>query len=79
MAMGVTQVRIPEGVLRKVDELVEKGFYSSKSDVIRDAVRKLILEKQVGSLPGKGDSVRETRKVREKIRDADLDEINSLE
>ena len=80
MTMAVTQVRLPEGLIKEVDKLVDKGFYTNKSDVIRDAIRKLILEKQIGSLPYTGDSVKEVRKIRknpskEKLG---LDEINKL-
>ena len=78
--MAVTQVRLPEGLIKEVDALVERGLYANKSDVIRDAVRKLVLEKQIGTIPNTGDSVKEVRKIRkilsrEKI---DLDEINKL-
>ena len=65
--MAVTQVRLPEGLITEIDKLVEKGFYTNKSDVIRDAIRKLVLEKQIGSIPGTGDSVKEIRKIRKKL------------
>lgn len=80
MTMTVTQVRLPEGLTEEVDKLVDKGLYSSKSDVIRDAIRKLILEKQVGSIPNTGDSVKEIREIRKKLskQKVDLDEINNL-
>ena len=78
--MTVAQVRIPEGLVSEVNKLVKRGFYSSKSDVIRDAIRKLVLEKQIGSIPNTGDSVKEVRKIREKLSKGkiDLDEINIL-
>ena len=78
--MAVTQVRLPEGLIKEVDKLVDKGFYTNKSDVIRDAIRKLILEKQIGSIPETGDSVKEIRKIRKKLSKEkfDLDEINKL-
>ena len=41
MTMVVAQVRVPEGLLDEIDLLVGKGFYSNRSDVIRDAVRRL--------------------------------------
>jgi len=79
--MQVAQVRLPEGIVHEVDRLVEKGLYTNKSDVIRDALRKLILEKQIGSIPDTGDSVKEIRAIREKLskENIDLDEINALE
>jgi Arc/MetJ-type ribon-helix-helix transcriptional regulator len=80
MSMTTTQVRLPEGLVKEVDRLVDKGLYSNKSDVIRDAIRKLILEKQIGSIPNKGNSVMQVRRARkilsrEKIN---LKETNSL-
>jgi len=67
MEMAVTQVRLPEGLITEIDKLVEKGFYTNKSDVIRDAIRKLVLEKQIGSIPDTGDSVKEIREIRKKL------------
>ena len=80
MTMSVTQVRLPEGLIKEVDRLVDKGMYTNKSDVIRDALRRLILEKQIGSIPNTGDSVKEIREIRKKLSKEkfDLDEINKL-
>ena len=82
MAMTVAQVRLPEGLMDEVEKLVTKGFYTNKSDVIRDALRKLILEKQAGSVPNTGDSVKEIREIRKRLSKGftlkDLDEINAL-
>ncbi|MBI4981273.1 ribbon-helix-helix protein, CopG family [Candidatus Woesearchaeota archaeon] len=78
--MEVVQVRLPDGLIGEVDRLVDGGFYTSRSDVIRDALRKLILEKQIGSIPNTGDSVKEIREIRKKLskEKIDLDEINAL-
>lgn len=80
--MEVAQFRIPKGLLNEVDKLVEKGFYSNKSDVIRDALRRLILENQVGSIQNKENSVKEVRQAREelskKFSKNDLKKINEL-
>ena len=65
--MTVAQVRLPEGLMDEIDSLVEKGLYINKSDVIRDAVRKLILEKQIGTIANTGDSVKEIREIRKKL------------
>ncbi len=65
--MAVTQVRLPGGLIIEIDKLVDKGFYTNKSDVIRDAIRKLVLEKQIGSIPDTGDSVKEVREIRKKL------------
>lgn len=82
MTMAVAQVRLPEGLMQEVDELVSKGLYTNKSDVIRDAIRKLILEKQIGSVPNTGDSVREIRGIRKRLSKnfslKDLKEVNAL-
>ena len=76
--MSVTQVRLPKGLIKEVDKLVDKGLYTNKSDVIRDAVRKLILETQIGSIPNTGNSVKEVRKIRKRLSKEkfNLKEIN---
>jgi Arc/MetJ-type ribon-helix-helix transcriptional regulator len=76
--MSVSQVRLPEGLVKEMDRLVVKGFYANKSDVLRDALRRLVLEKQIGSVANKRNSVSEVRKIREKLskEELDLDEIN---
>ena len=38
--MKSVQVRFPPEELKRIDELVEKGEYPSRSEFIRDAVRK---------------------------------------
>ena len=80
MNMAVTQVRLPQGLVKEVDKLVHKGLYTNKSDVVRDALRRLILEQQIGSVKNTGDSVKEIREIRKKLskEKIDLDEINSL-
>ena len=80
MEMAVTQVRLPEGLIIEIDKLVDKGFYTNKSDVIRDAIRKLVLEKQIGSIPDTGDSVKEVREIRKRLSKEkfNLNEINQL-
>lgn len=78
--MSVIQARLPKGLVDEVNVLVDKGIYTNKSDVMRDAIRKLILEKQIGSIPNTGDSVKEIRELRKKLSKEkfDLDEINKL-
>lgn len=80
MTMTVAQVRLPEGLMHEVDVLIDKGLYANKSDVMRDAIRKLVLEKQIGSIPNTGDSIKQIRKLRKKLskKKFDLDEINKL-
>lgn len=78
--MQVTQVRLPKELNKEVDKLVTKGLYSNKSDVVRDAVRKLVLDNMVGIIPNTGDSVKEIRELRKKLSKEkfDLAEINKL-
>ena len=78
--MEVVQVRMPKAVIAKIDSMVEKGYYSSSSDLVRDAVRRLVLEKHIGSISNTGDSVEEVREIRKKLSKEkfDLEEINRL-
>ncbi len=80
MVMDVVQVRLSEGLVQKIDSLVDTGVYSSRSDVVRDAVRRLVLDKLIGIIPDRKDSVREIRKIRKKLskKNLDLDEVNKL-
>ena len=80
MTMELMQVRLPEGLIEEVDKFVEKGYYANKSDVIRDAIRRLVLAKQIGSVPNTEDSVEEVRKIRKQLsrKDIDVEEINRL-
>ncbi len=82
MTMTVAQVRLPQGLMQEVDKLVDKGLYTNKSDVIRDALRRLILQRQIGSVPNRGDSVKEIGEIRKRLSKNfsrnDLDEINAL-
>ena len=80
MVMDTLQIRLSHGLLEKVDELIETGIYANRSDVIRDAVRRLILDKFVGIIPNTGDSVKEVKEIRKKLSNEkfDLAEINQL-
>ena len=80
MVMDTVQVRLAHGIVNKIDELVETGIYSSRSDVLRDAVRRLVLSNLVGILPNRGDSVKQVKEIRKKLSKEkfDLDKINSL-
>lgn len=80
MVMDTVQVRLSHGIVERVDNLVETGIYANRSDVIRDAVRRLILDKLVGIIPDSGDSVKEVREIRKKISQEkfNLEEINKL-
>ena len=83
MVMDTIQVRMSKGLIKKLDNIVNTGLYSNRSDVMRDAVRKFNLEKQIGSIPNTGDSVKEIREIRKKLSKKiksfkDLEKINRL-
>ncbi|HLC91344.1 MAG TPA: ribbon-helix-helix domain-containing protein [Candidatus Nanoarchaeia archaeon] len=80
MVMDTLQVRLSHGIVEKVDDLVETGLYANRSDVIRDAVRRLILDKLEGIIPNTGDSVKEVKEMRKKLSQEkfNLEEINQL-
>ena len=80
MVMDILQLRMNKALLKRIDALVKLGIYSNRSDVIRDAVRRFVWEKEVGSVNYKGDSVEEIRKVRKKFskQTNSLDKINNL-
>ena len=80
MVMDTLQVRLSHGIVEKVDDLVETGLYANRSDVIRDAVRRLILDKLEGIIPNTGDSVKEVKEMRRKLSQEkfNLEEINQL-
>ncbi len=44
------QARIPESVDEELNALVESGMYASRSEVIREALRKLLAENRRESL-----------------------------
>jgi len=80
MVMDTLQIRLSHGLVEKVDDLVETGIYANRSDVIRDAVRRLILDKLIGIIPNTGDSVKEVKEIRKKFSKEkfNLQEINEL-
>jgi Arc/MetJ-type ribon-helix-helix transcriptional regulator len=49
--MEVVQVRLPEKIVKKIDDLVAQGFYSSRSDFIRTKIRR-VLEEQIAAQGG---------------------------
>jgi len=52
MVMDTIQIRISKGILEKIDELVKAGLYANRSEVIREATRRYVLEeKKVESEP----------------------------
>ncbi|RLF91962.1 CopG family transcriptional regulator [Thermococci archaeon] len=39
--------RIPKGLVEKMDKLVEEGLYSSRSEIIKEALRDFLLRRRV--------------------------------
>ena len=80
MVMDTLQIRMNKELLKRIDLLVKMGIYSNRSDVIRDAVRRYVWEKEINSVSKKGDSVKLIRSIRNKLskQNINLDKINKL-
>jgi Arc/MetJ-type ribon-helix-helix transcriptional regulator len=80
MVMDTLQIRMNKELLKQVDILVKTGFYSTRSDAIRDAVRRFVWDKEVGSIKSRGNSVKDIRKTRDRLskETIDINEINNL-
>ena len=80
MAMETMQIRMNQGLTKRLDTLIKTGIYQNRSEAIRDAVRHLVLKEMVGITPNKEDSVKQIRKARKQLsrQNIDLDEINKL-
>ena len=68
MVMDTLQIRLSHGLVEKIDKLVETGIYSNRSDVVRDAVRRLVLDQMTGIIPNDGDSVAQVKKAKKKYQ-----------
>lgn len=83
MVMDTIQIRLSSGLIEKVDDLVNTGIYSNRSDVIRDAVRKLVLDNIIGIISDKKNSDKEIKEIRQKLSSKlnsykDIKKINKL-
>jgi len=78
--MQTLQIRLCHGLVERIDDLVKSGIYSNRSDAIRDAVRRFVWDKELGSMTVDGSSVEVVREARKNLskKGVDLDEINSL-
>jgi len=56
----LVQIRLPDEQIARLDALVKRGVYATRSEAIRDAVRRNI-RLSVGIIPDTGDSVEEVR------------------
>ena len=74
--MTVMQVRVPKKMVGDIQKFVKKEHYSSTSDLVRDALRKFLIDREmdsmIGIIPDTGDSVKEIRKIRESITEEDI-------
>ena len=80
MVMETMQIRMNKQSIKELDRIVKSGFYANRADVIRDAVRRFIFESQIGTIRNNGNSVKEIRKIRDKLskEKINLQEINNL-
>jgi len=81
MVMDTLQIRMNKELLKRIDSLVKTGVYSNRSDVIRDAVRRFVWEKEVGIIKNNNkNSVNEIRNIRTKLskEPIDIDEMNNF-
>ncbi len=80
MVMDTLQIRLGRGLVKRVDGLVTTGVYANRSDVIRDAVRRFVWEKEAGSVTYRGPATKLVRNVRKDLskHKMNLKEINSL-
>lgn len=51
MATETVPAKITSELVKRMDELVKKGLYCSRSELVRDAVRRLIGEKEIEKAP----------------------------
>lgn len=81
MVMDTFQIRMNKGLVKRVDSIVKSGIYSNRADLIRDAVRRFVWEKEVGSVLNDNknsvEKIREIRKILSKEK-TDLNEINNF-
>ena len=80
MVMDTLQIRMNKELIKRVDTFVKLGVYSNRSDVIRDAVRRFVWEKEIGSILKKGNSVKMIREARKKLskEKINLNEMNEF-
>ena len=81
MVMDTMQIRMHPKLIKLIDSMIRTGIYSNRSELIRDAVRRFVWEREVGSIPNNAkNSVKEIREIREKLskEKLDLDKINNF-
>jgi len=80
MVMDTLQIRLSHGLIERIDSFIGKDIYANRSEVIRDAVRRFVWEREVGTISMKGSGVELVRKARKKLskEKIDLKDINKL-
>ena len=83
MVMDTIQIRINGQLIKELDSFVKSGFYANRADVIRDAVRRFVFDAQIGTIPNKGNSVKEVKNIRKKLSSeiksfSDVESINKF-
>jgi len=67
MVMETIQIRLTSKLVEKLGDLVKQGYYPNKSEAVRDAVRRLILEHELGELGEEMEQAEVKKKVAEKV------------
>jgi Arc/MetJ-type ribon-helix-helix transcriptional regulator len=44
--LHLIQIKLPSDMVEEIDKMIGRGFYVNRSEVIRDALRRLVLEKE---------------------------------
>ncbi|MFH1683195.1 MAG: ribbon-helix-helix domain-containing protein [Candidatus Woesearchaeota archaeon] len=44
MVMETIQIRLTKKLVEEIDELVNEGYYPNRSEAVRDAVRRMIMD-----------------------------------
>lgn len=63
---------IPEGLKKEMDKEVERGHYTSQSELIRDAIRRLIEQKHTVDESLSKETIKEIREAREQESKEDV-------
>ena len=64
MVMQTIQIRMEKGLVQRMEALVKNGLYANKAEIMRDAVRRLLIDTLVGITPNTEDSVKQIRRLR---------------
>lgn len=65
--MQTVQIRLTKKLVEKLNDLVKEGFYPNKSEAVRDSVRRLILEHELGELGEELEKVDDGEEVKKEL------------